>query len=104
MIKNPDYTGPGLGHLKITPLAIPLGPIDDRTEVFRYSAPDPWNPKTDVEFKVNTYECFNGAGPAGSLPVLKTLKRIHDCIRDDICPALNDFVRLWSRNCTGALF
>ena len=59
MIKNPDYTGPGLGHLKITPLAIPLGPIDDRTEVYRYSAPDPWNPKTDVE-------CMNvsmGPGP-----------------------------------------
>ena len=85
----------GLGHGKVERFTIPLGHLEDGTEVTRIRPMLGVRPESEVNvnFKFVPGVSFSPKGPGRGLPILQTLRDIHTIIQDDILLALGPFVK-----------
>ena len=71
---------------------VPSGPLEDGAEVARFTRLDTASAEARVEFRATFHVCFDKAGPARGLILLRTLKQIRDYIRQIIFPSLESFL------------
>jgi hypothetical protein len=90
-ITSQGFTGDS-SKIRFTTTGIPIGPLENGVELYRYVFVDPNDTKTELKFQAVTDVRFDRDGPARGHVVVAALKEIRDHIRNEVFPKLEPFL------------